>query len=55
MPIEELIARLRSIWSWAPKNSTARQLTAELIQRLGAVPPQEYVEPQPPIQTQQEN
>lgn len=47
MPIEELLARLRTIWIWSPKNSTVRNLTAELIQRLGGVVPQEYKEPQP--------
>jgi len=45
MPIEELIAQLRSIWIWAPKHSTVRSKIAELIQRLGGIVPQEYTEP----------
>ena len=49
MPIEELIAQLKSIWIWAPKHSTVRNKIADLIQRLGGIVPQEYNEPQPPI------
>jgi hypothetical protein len=44
MPIEELLARLKTIWIWSPKHSTVRQLTAELIQRLGGIVPQEHQE-----------
>ena len=50
MPIEELILQLKLIWIWAPKHSTVRSKIAELLQRLGAQPPQEYTEPQPPME-----
>jgi hypothetical protein len=55
MPIEELILRLKTIWIWSPKSSKVRSLTAELIQNLGGIPPQEYVEPQPEINPGQES
>ena len=55
MPIEELILRLKTIWIWSPKNSTVRKLTAELIQHLGGIPPQEYVDTQPEINPSQES
>ena len=54
MPIEELLLRLKTIWIWAPKGSKVRKLTAELIQHLGGIVPQEYVEPQPEINSNQE-
>ena len=46
MPLEEILARLKSIWIWSPKNSMVRQMTADIIQKLGGVIPQEYNEPQ---------
>jgi hypothetical protein len=40
MPIEELIARLKSVYVFIPKSSTtARQKVAELIQQFGGVVP----------------